>query len=158
LKTIVRNYRELLKYSASPGGMFVDISEAVTAVPQVEIDKITWQNGAETRTGAGRGAPKAPSGPPVPATRAQSAGAESQIQTAEISGKLIVQQASDFRAVTALISQFTESLRRRPGTEVIRTQLPFDIDAEKSLSGDIGAERRKEVPQFSVVISKRRGT
>src|SRR5947207_10667489 len=56
-----------------------------------------------------------------------------------------VQEASDFRAVTALVNQFTEALRRRPGTEVTRTQLPFDINAEKSLAGDIGAARREEV-------------
>jgi hypothetical protein len=36
--------------------------------------------------------------------------------------------------------------------------LPFDINAEKSLGGDIGAARREEVPQFSVVVVKRRGT
>jgi hypothetical protein len=90
--------------------------------------------------------------------QAQAAGAEFQTQTAEIAGKLVVQQASDFRAVTALVNQFTEALRRRPGTEVTRTQLPFDINAEKSLAGDIGAARREEVPQFSVVVVKRRGT
>ena len=67
-------------------------------------------------------------------------------------------QASDFRAVTALVNQFTEMLRRRPGTEVTRAQLPFDINAEKSLSGDIGAARAEEVPTFSVLVSKRRGT
>lgn len=158
LKAVVRNYRELLRQSASPGGMLVDISEAVTALPQIEIDRINWQNGAEAKAGAGRGASKAPRAAPVPSAQAQAAGAESPVQTAEISGKLIVQQASDFRAVTALVNQFTEALRRRPGTEVIRTQLPFDIDAEKSLSGDIGAARSQEVPQFSVVVSKRRGT
>jgi hypothetical protein len=41
---------------------------------------------------------------------------------------------------------------------VVRTQLPFDINAEKSISGDIGAARREEVPQFSVVLNKRQGT
>ena len=59
--------------------------------------------------------------------------------------------------MTALVTQFTDALRARPGTELIRTQLPFDITAEKSLSGDIGAARREEVPQFSVAITKRRG-
>jgi hypothetical protein len=57
-----------------------------------------------------------------------------------------------------LINQFADALRRKPGTEVIRTQLPFDINAEKSISGDIGAARREQVPQFSVVVSKRQGT
>jgi len=136
--------------------MFVEISEAVTALPQIEIDKIAWEFGTGAKSAAGREASKAPSA--SPAAQAQAAGTEFQTQTAEISGKLVVQQASDFRAVTALVNQFTEALRRRPGTEVTRTQLPFDINAEKSLAGDIGAARREEVPQFSVVVVKRRGT
>jgi hypothetical protein len=156
LKAIVKNYRALLRQSASPGKMFVEISEAVTALPQIEIDKIDWEFGTGAKSATGREASKAPSAPP--AAQAQAAGAEYQTQTAEIAGKLVVQQASDFRAVTALVNQFTEALRRRPGTEVTRTQLPFDINAEKSLAGDIGAARREEVPQFSVVVVKRRGT
>src|SRR5437899_5474020 len=153
LKAIVKNYRALLRQSASPGRMFVEISEAVTALPQIEIDKIDWEIGSKAP--AGRGAPGAQ---PAPTASGEAEGAESQIQTAEISGKLIVPQASDFRAVTALVNQFTEMLRRRPGSEVTRTQLPFDINAEKSLSGDIGAARAEEVPTFSVLVSKRRGT
>jgi hypothetical protein len=82
---------------------------------------------------------------------------EAPVQTAEISGRLIIPQASDYRAVTALVTEFTDALRARPGTELTRTQLPFDINAEKSLSGDIGAARREEVPQFSVAITKRKG-
>jgi hypothetical protein len=80
------------------------------------------------------------------------------VQTAEVSGRLIVPQASDYRAVTALVTQFTDALRARPGTEVTRTQLPFDINAEKSISGDIGAAARDEVPQFSVALVRRRGS
>src|SRR6266571_2587150 len=156
LKTVVKNYRALLRQSASPGRMFTEISEAVTALPQIEIDRIDWEFGTGAKSAAGREASKAPSTPP--AGQAQTAGTEFQTQTAEIAGKLVVPQASDFRAVIALVNQFTEALRRRPGTEVTRTQLPFDINAEKSLAGDIGAARREEVPQFSVVVVKRRGT
>ncbi len=152
LKAIVKNYRAILRQSASPGGMFVEISEALTALPQVEIDKIDWEMGGETKAPRGREAAKAP------AASAQKSDPEVQVQTAEISGRLIVAQASDYRAVSALISQFAEALRRKPGIEVIRTQLPFDIDGEKSISGEIGTARREEVPQFSVMVSKRRGT
>jgi hypothetical protein len=135
--------------------MLVEISEAVTALPQIEIDRIDWEFGAGVKSAAGREASKAP--PLQPAAQAQAASGEFQTQTAEISGKLVVQQASDFRAVTSLVNQFTDALRKRPGTEVARTQLPFDINAEKNLAGDIGAARREEVPQFSVVVVKRRG-
>jgi hypothetical protein len=155
LKAIVKNYRTLLRQSASPGSMLVEISEAVTALPQIEIDRIDWEIGSGAKTPAGREAAKAA---PAPSAPVDPTGAEFQVQTAEISGKLILPQASDYRAVTALVNEFTEALRRKPGTEVIRTQLPFDINAEKSISGDIGAARSEEVPRFSVSASKRSGT
>ena len=157
LRAVVKNYLALLRQSASPGRLFVEISEAATALPQIEIERIDWEFGTGGKSAAGREGSKAPTAQPAAQAQA-AAGAEFQVQTAEIKGKLIVQQASDFRAVTALVNQFTEALRKRPGTEVTRTQLPFDINAEKSLAGDIGTARREEVPQFSVTLSKRRGT
>jgi hypothetical protein len=153
LRSIVKNYRALLRQSATPTGMLVEISQAVTALPQIEIDKIDWEVAASKAAASGDAA----KAPPARASTPQLQGAEVPLQFAEISGRLVVPQASDYRAVTALVTQFTDSLRARPGTDVIRTQLPFDINAEKSLSGDIGAARREEVPQFSVSISKRKG-
>lgn len=156
LKALVKNYRALLKQSASPGGMFSEISQALGSLPQIEIDKIDWEvGGARTQGGdaskapAPRGAASATTQPGVP---------DGTVQTTEIAGRLVVPQASDYRAVTALVSQFTEALRARPGTEVIRTQLPFDINGEKSLSGDIGAARQEEIPEFSVIVTRRGNT
>jgi len=151
LRAIVKNYRTLLRQSVSPTNLFVEISQALTTLPQIEIDKIDWEVAVPKAGDAG----KAPPGRPAAATPGQPG--DAPVQTAEIAGRLIVPQASDYRAVTALVTQFTDALRARPGTELNRTQLPFDINAEKSLSGDIGAARREEVPQFSVSISKRRG-
>jgi hypothetical protein len=152
LKAIVRNYRALLRQSVSPVNLFVEISQALTELPQIEIDKIDWEAGGQKAADAA----KTPAGRQAGPASAQPV-ADTPVQVAEISGRLIVPQASDYRAVTALVTQFTDALRARPGTELNRTQLPFDINAEKSLSGDIGAARREEVPQFSIVISKKRG-
>jgi hypothetical protein len=157
LKSLVKNYRALLKQSASPLGMFSEISQAVTSLPQIEIDRIDWEVAGARSQGGGGDASKAAASRTA-ATPSPSGAGEIPAQIAEISGRLIVPQASDYRAVTALVSQFTDALRARPGTEVTRTQLPFDINAEKSLSGDIGAERREDVPQFSVTLTRRRGT
>jgi hypothetical protein len=151
LRAIVKNYRALLRQSVSPTSLFVEVSQALTELPQIEIDRIDWEVGGTKSAEAAQASPArmpapAPGQPPEP-----------PVQVAEISGRLIIPQASDYRAVTALVTQFTDALRARPGTELTRTQLPFDINAEKSLSGDIGAARREEVPQFSVAITKRRG-
>jgi len=158
LRSLVKNYRALLRQSASPVSMFSEISEAVTPLPQIEIDKIDWEMAGARNQGGGSDASKAPAGRTSSTPPGQPGAAEIPAQTAEISGRLIVPQASDYRAVTALVAQLTDALRARPGTEVTRTQLPFDINAEKSMSGDIGAERRQEVPQFTVSVTRRRGT
>jgi len=154
LKTIVTNYRALVRQTASPAGMLTEISEALTPVPQIEIEKINWEVGAPLKS-TERGASKAPPTPRGAAGQARPSDSELPVQSAEISGKLIVQQASDYRAVGALVERFTDALRQKPGTEVIRSNLPFDINAEKSLSGDIGAARGVEVPRFSVTVTKR---
>jgi len=148
LKAIVKNYRALLAQTTSPVPMLVDISAAVTALPQVEIDMIDWESG---RADAGV---KAVNARPTNASRT----APSPAETSEVSGKLIVEKASDYRAVTALVNEFAGLLSRQPGIEVSRTQLPFDINAEKSISGDIGVGRVEEVPRFTVVLSRRSGT
>jgi hypothetical protein len=153
LRAIVKNYRVLLRQSAFPGNLFVDISQAVSALPQIEVDKLDWEIGG-AKTSPDRDTSRAP----ATAAPAGAAGADTPVQTAEISGKLIMPQASDYRAIAALVNQFAEALRQQPGVEVARTQLPFDINAEKSITGDIGARRSEEVPQFSVVVNKRRGT
>ena len=151
LRAIVRNYRALLRQSMSPTNLFVEISQVLTALPQIEIDRIDWEVGGTKSADAAKNSPvRAPAPAPGPSP-------DTPVQVAEISGRLIIPQASDYRAVTALVTQFTDALRARPGTELTRTQLPFDINAEKSLSGDIGAARREEVPRFSVAITKRRG-
>lgn len=151
LRAVVKNYRLLLRQSTFPGDMFVEISQAISALPQIEIEKIDWETGSDARTAGSRDAPKAPTASPAE----RSAGQDSPVQTAEISGKLNIPQASDYRAITALINEFAEALRKQPGIEVTRTQLPFDINAEKSISGDIGVARSAEVPRFLVAVNKR---
>ena len=53
------------------------------------------------------------------------------------------------------MNQFAESLRAIPGIQVTTTTLPFDLDAEKGLSGDIGAAREEIVPRFTISFTKR---
>ncbi len=153
LKAIVKNYLSVLRQSAPPGNMFVDISQALANSPQIELEKIDWEIGTPKKAAGGRDSVNAPPVPGAPATAA-----ELRYQVAEISGRLFVPQASDYRNITTLLNQFVETLRARPGMEIVSTRLPFDINAEKSLSGDIGVERSAEVPRFSIIVSKRLGT
>jgi len=147
LKATAKNYRAMLQQEGSPQDMLIEISQALALTPQIEVERIDWEIGPMKRVGA-REASKAP------ATGA--ATPESRVQQAEISGRLLVQQA-DYRNITTMVNQFVEALRARPGIEVVATRLPFDINAEKSISGDIGATRSADVPRFSVTVSRRLG-
>jgi len=156
LKTIVKNYLSIQRQNSSPGEMLVEISEALANLPQIELDRIDWEIGAPKPAASGRDAATAIA--PRAAADSSAPGAEPRYQVAEISGRLIVPVASDYRNITLLMNQFVEALRRRPGMEVVSTRLPFDINAEKSISGDIGVQRGTEVPRFSVTVSRRLGT
>ena len=43
------------------------------------------------------------------------------------------------------------------GYELVRTQLPFDVTSEGTLTGDIGADAREtgEAPRFTVSLMRR---
>jgi len=154
LKALVKNYIALEKQSITPDKMFVELSKALAVVPQIELERIEWQIGAEPRRAVdGAQAAKAP---PAPAAPAAAKTEEGQIfEIVQLSGRVNAAQASDFRNITLLVNQFVAALRARPGVEVTSTQLPFDLTAEKSIAGDIGAARETEVPRFTIVFNKR---
>ena len=151
LKVIVDNYDVVLAQPNSPEPMLVMISRALAAVPQIEIERIDWSVNAAYK----KDAPKAatPASKSTPAAKAGPAGVERE--SAQISGRIISGQNNDYRAITLIVDQFAAALRTQPGIEVVSRQLPFDINAQKALSGDIGATRQAEIPRFTLVLSKR---
>lgn len=159
LKILVGNFDLLQRQTATPEPIFRDISQALAGSPQIEIEKIDWQLGQppSPRSGTDNKSPpvKAPSPTPKADVRGVSDGRQ---QVVEISGKINVPQASDYRNISFIMSQFVDGLRRRPGIHVVSTRLPFDITAEKSLSGDIGAERTAEVPRFTIILTRSLGS
>jgi hypothetical protein len=152
LKTTVKNYQALLRQDAPLLELLFEVSHALAAVPQIDVEKIDWEIAPLKRAGAREGS-KSPAAAP-----GENAPQDLRVQLAEISGRLLVPQASDYRNISMVVNQFVEALRSRPGVEVVATKLPFDINAEKSISGDIGTARSAEVPRFSVLVSKRLGT
>jgi hypothetical protein len=140
LGLIVKNYQNLLNQADSPEPLLIQLSRALASSPQIELESIEWNAGTAQASKAG--AAKAPAG-------------STRIQSAQISGRINIAQTSDYRAITQIIDQFTDALRQQPGIEVVSRRLPFDLTVEKSLSGDIGAQRATEVPRFTVVLSRK---
>ena len=156
LKALVKNYITLQKQSVSLEKMLVELSKAMAAVPQIEIDRIEWQIGGELKgPPGGTRAAKAPPKPAAAAPAAEQSEFPPVFEVVELVGRVNAAQASDYRNITLIVNQFVEALRARPGIEITSTQLPFDLNAEKSLAGDIGAARETEVPRFTIVLSKR---
>ena len=157
LKALVTNYRLLTGSSASIEPMLFDLSNALASSPRIEIARLEWRIGSPPSAAAGPGA-NAPAPAPAPAETNSGGAGGREYQILEIAGRVNAAQASDYRNISLLVSQFVEALRARPGVEILSTRLPFDLDAEKSLAGDIGTERAQQVPLFTVIAARKLGS
>ena len=78
---------------------------------------------------------------------------ETSVQFA-LSGRVNATQRNDYRGITAQVQRFAEALASG-GFELGRTQLPFDITSEGTLTGDIGAAESSEAPRFTITLTRR---
>ena len=72
----------------------------------------------------------------------------------EIDGRVATTQGSDYRAITAEVQRFAQSLSSGSPYRVANMQLPFDITSQGTLTGDIGSTARSEAPRFTIVLSR----
>jgi hypothetical protein len=73
----------------------------------------------------------------------------------EIAGRVGTMRRSDYRAITAEVQRFADALRTDPAFQVQRTQLPFDVTSEGTLSGDIGTTADTgEAPRFTIALAR----
>ena len=160
LKAAVKSYKVLIKQTASPQGLLVDVSEALATSPQIEIDRISWEispspTGTSPKTASavpsGQGGANPPTAP-VPAT------ADTRYQVAEINARVTTQQASDYRTVARLVNQFVDALKARHGWDVVSIRLPFDTDSGSALRGGAGDELTSDAPRFTLTVSRRIGS
>ena len=113
--------------------------------PQIELDSLQWRLERSDERAAAK--------PPAGAAPAASAGEVAQVL--ELSGRVGAMRRSDYRAITAEVQRFAGALRADPAYRVVRTQLPFDVTSEGTLSGDIGtAAETGEAPRFTIVLAR----
>ena len=73
----------------------------------------------------------------------------------EISGRVNATERNDYRGITAQVRRFAGALGTS-GYQLARTELPFDVTSEGTLTGDIGAGRDSgEAPRFTIVVLRR---
>jgi hypothetical protein len=142
LKATVIEFTRIATQSASPEPALAYLSQVVDKYPQMEIDSVAWRVGkpgadpSSAKTGA----------PPLAATDA--------LQILEVSGRVNATRRSDYRAITGQVQRFAEALRTDPAWRILRTQLPFDVTSEGTLSGDIGAAEGTEAPRFTITVGR----
>jgi hypothetical protein len=151
LKLAVLEFRRIAELSGSPERAFVHVSQVLEQFPQFDLEGLVWTVGrpGETRDGG--------TAPATPVPGAPAAKAEDQAVTLEVSGRVNATQRNDYRGITAQVQRFATALGSSGGYELVRTQLPFDITSEGTLTGDIGGSTADtgEAPRFTIVLRRK---
>jgi hypothetical protein len=153
LKATVVEFTKIAAQSGTPEPALIYLSRVVEKFPQMEIESVQWRVG---KTGARDEAPgAAAAAKPAPAAQGAAADSAAEVQQIiEVSGRVNATRRSDYRAITGQVQQFAEALRGDPAWRILRTQLPFDVTSDGTLSGDIGAGEGTEAPKFTITIGR----
>ena len=153
LKATVVEYNKLVAQSAQPEPALVYLSRIVDRFPQIELESVQWRVGKPDE-GAAAKSPAAPAPAAAANGAAKPAALPETLQVLEVSGRVSSAKRSDYRAITAQVQEFADALRQDPAWRVLRTQLPFDITSEGTLTGDIGSTEGSESPRFTIVLGR----
>jgi hypothetical protein len=137
LRVAVVEFRNIAQRSAQPEAAFIHVSRVLEQFPQMELDGIKWSVG---RPGGERDG-------------AERAAATAQGVQVEISGRVNATQRNDYRGITAQVQAFASALASNR-YQLARTQLPFDVTSEGTLTGDIGGRDSNEAPRFTIILTR----
>ena len=149
VRATVTEFTRIASRTASPESAFVHVSRVLDQFPQFELDRIDFSVGHPDRRdrNAALTQPSAPGAKPGPQ--------DEMAVRLEISGRVNATERNDYRALTAQVRRFAGALGSS-GYEVARTDLPFDVTPEGTLTGDIGSGAESgEAPRFTVVLLRR---
>lgn len=142
LRATVVEFTEIARTSPAPEHALLYLSRVLETFPQIDVESLHWRL---ERAGERRAKP-----PAAGAADPKRIGTE----VLEISGRVGAMRRTDYRAITAEVQRFADALQASPGYEVLRTQLPFDVTSEGTLSGDIGMADTGEAPRFTIVLAR----
>jgi hypothetical protein len=150
LKVAVVEFRRIAEMSASPEPGFVHVSRVLERFGQMELDGFVWSVGRPSAEQRGpKPAAQAPAKPAAPSDIAI---------ILEISGRVNATQRNDYRGITEQVQSFAGALASS-GYELLRTQLPFDVTSEGTLTGDIGGStgttESTDAPRFTITVARR---
>jgi hypothetical protein len=143
LKVAVTEFTRLAQRGVVAERVFAHLSRVLEDFPQFEIDTLRW---GAARPGEARDAAR----PAAPAPKPE---AQGELETVEVSGRVNATQRSDYRGITAQVQRFAAALGTA-GFQLTRTQLPFDVTSEGTLTGDIGGAET-DAPRFTIVFTRK---
>jgi hypothetical protein len=147
LRATVVEFRRIAAHSAAPDPAFAHVSQVLEKYPQFEIDRLDYSVGPldpNDRPAVRQDTP-APGAGTKPEPRRE-------VARLEISGRVHATERNDYRGITAHVRDFAGALGSA-GYQLARTELPFDVTSEGTLTGDIGGRAdSNEAPRFTVVI------
>ncbi len=131
VRAVVDRYEEIERRSAPIEPMLRHISQALEAVPEIELERVEWQLTTRPEE-AGASIPGA-------ANRAAARAQDRMLAVAVVSAAIEAAAQGDRRRIFETIEEFAAAFRRDPDVQVGIVQRPFDIDpgrALKSAGGD----------------------
>ena len=157
LRVTMQKYEQLTKQTSSPDRLAVQLSRVLDRSPKIEVDRIRWELTPNPKARITEGESVRPRTP----VTGQPAGPAQQTLTlyemAEITGRVTSVRSSDPRNVNLAVEEFVSELKKGPAVEVIQAKLPFEIDSQTSLKGDIGKPGDKP-PFFKVIVARKLGS
>lgn len=143
LRRLIDRYVEQEKASASPTGLYAEISRALQSAPAVEIEGIDWSVG-DDQTASGANARAASSNP-----------VDKDHESAIVRGKLKLAANANARQMLAAFNLLVEALKTNPELQVDILQRPFDIEPGKALKGGDTLPDENRPRGFVVQITRR---
>lgn len=157
LRATVTEFRSIAIRTAWPHADFAHVSRVLAKFPQLDLERLEWRVERERTLSAEK--PAAQAAPAPAPAGAQKPAAESDgdehARVIQISGRVNATQRSDYRGITGQVQEFAQALRGGTAYRILRTQLPFDVTPDSTLSGDIGETESGEAPRFVISIARR---
>ena len=153
LKATVVEFTRIATQSASPEPALLYLSQVVEKFPQIEIESVQWRVGRPEERPEGAPNGSKPAAAPAPGD-AKTVPAGETLQLLEVTGRVNAIKRSEYRAITGQVQRFAEALRTDPAWRIVRTQLPFDVTSEGTLSGDIGSAEGSDAPKFTITVGR----
>jgi hypothetical protein len=145
MRATVVEFSRIASHTATPEAAFAHVSRVLQEFPQVELERIDFTVGQTDRR------ERAPA--PQPGARGEPQG-DAAVRL-EVSGRVNATERNDYRGITAQVRRFAGALGSS-GYQLVRTELPFDVTSEGTLTGDIGANSEVgEAPRFTIVVVRR---